>query len=445
MKTKYSRRAFLQYTGVVSAGILLAACAPPAAGPAAGEETMVAEPQQIAYWTFWADRWGEFQGTIVDNFNESQSDIQVEMLIVPWGELNVKLLTAIPAGEPPDFTIIGRGTTIEFAVRGGVLPLDDQIASSERVNLDDWFDVAVVEVVWDGTTYALPFESGTYAAWLNTDAAAEAGMDPSNPPVTWSEVDQWAEALTIGDAASGYERIGFFPWVSRVDILGWLAGGSWYDEENRQITAVTDENVAAFEWIQQYAEKYDGEVIERFRQGLGGGDTADDPFLQNRFGVTFKGSWSMSAKEEYAPDLNYTVWPLPYRDGASNSTINQGSACVLPLGSPNPEAAFEFCTFMAIDGIAQWVPFAADMVSRKDQTDIFPQALPDNEANRANWKVYNDALDYGRYEPKMPVRTFWGQSLNNARDNVVRGLQTPVEALTEAQELTQKELDDALA
>ena len=85
MKTKYSRRAFLQYTGVVSAGILLAACAPPAAGPAAGEETMVAEPQQIAYWTFWADRWGEFQGTIVDNFNESQSDIQVEMLIVPWG------------------------------------------------------------------------------------------------------------------------------------------------------------------------------------------------------------------------------------------------------------------------------------------------------------------------------------------------------------------------
>ena len=445
MKTKYSRRAFLQYTGVVSAGILLAACAPPAAGPAAGEETMVAEPQKIAYWTFWADRWGEFQGTIVDNFNESQSDIQVEMLIVPWSELNVKLLTAIPAGEPPDFTIIGRGTTIEFAVRGGVLPLDDQIASSERVNLDDWFDVAVVEVVWDGTTYALPFESGTYAAWLNTDAAAEAGMDPSNPPVTWSEVDQWAEAMTIGDAASGYERIGFFPWVSRVDILGWLAGGSWYDEENRQITAVTDENVAAFEWIQQYAEKYDGEVIERFRQGLGGGDTADDPFLQNRFGITFKGSWSMSAKEEYAPDLNYTVWPLPYRDGASNSTINQGSACVLPLGSPNPEAAFEFCTFMAIDGIAQWVPFAADMVSRKDQTDIFPQALPDNEANRANWKVYNDALDYGRYEPKMPVRTFWGQSLNNARDNVVRGLQTPVEALTEAQELTQKELDDALA
>ncbi len=445
MNTKFSRRSFLQYTGAVSAGVLLAACVPPAAAPTGEEAAAMAEPQQIAYWTFWADRWGEFQGQIVDNFNESQSDIHVEMLIVPWGELNVKLLTAIPAGEPPDFTIIGRGTTIEFAVRGGVLALDDRIASSDRVNLDDWFDVAVVEVVWDGATYALPFESGTYAAWLNTDASMEAGLDPSSPPETWSQVDEWAEALTIGDAASGYERIGFFPWVSRVDILGWLAGGRWYDEENRKITAVTDENIAAFAWIQQYAQQYDGEVIERFRQGLGGGDTADDPFLQNRFGITFKGSWSMSAKQEYAPDLNYTVWPLPYRDGASNSTINQGSACVLPLGSPNPDAAFEFCTFMAIDGIAQWVPYAADMVSRKDQTDIFPDALPDDEANRANWKTYNDALNYGRYEPKMPVRTFWRQSLNNARDNVVRGLQTPEEALAEAQELTQKELDDALA
>ena len=84
------------------------------------------------------------------------------------------------------------------------------------------------------------------------------------------------------------------------------------------------------------------------------------------------------------------------------------------------------------------------MVSRKDQTDIYPDALPDDEVNRDRWKIYNDALGYGRYEPKMPARSFWNQTLNNARDSVVRGLQTPLEALTEAQELTQKELDDAL-
>ena len=453
MFEQISRRRFLQAAGLATGGLVLAACTVPVA-PAGDGDAGGAEAQQIVYWTFWADRWGEIQGQIVDNFNASQSAIQVEMLVVPWSELTTKLLTAVPAGEAPDFTIMLRDMIIEFAVRGIVLPLGEQIAASERINLDDWFEVAVTEVVWDGIPYALPFESGTYAAWLNTEAAQEAGLDPANPPVTWSEVDVWAEAMTIGDAASGYERIGFFPWVTRVDILGWLAGGRWYDEENRKITAVTDENVAAFEWIQQYAQKYDGEVVERFRQGLDSWNQslsdsldmtpADAPFLQNRLGMTFKGSWSMSAKQEYAPNLDYTVWPLPYRDGASQSTINHGSGCVLPLGSPNPDAAFEFGTFMAIEGIVQWVTSAADMASRKDHMDIFPNALPDDEINRARWKTYNDALGYSRHEPKMPVRSFWNQSLTNARDSVIRGLQTPLEALTEAQELTQKELDDVL-
>jgi multiple sugar transport system substrate-binding protein len=272
----------------------------------------------------------------------------------------------------------------------------------------------------------------------------EVGLDPTKPPKTWSEVDVAAEKLTKGDAQAGYERIGFIPWQDRIDILGWLAGGEWYDEPAQQITAVTPENIAAFEWIDQYAKKYGGETIERFRQGLGGGMTADDPFFQGKLGMVFYGSWVMSSKNEYAPDMKYVVWPMPYRDGQSEDSINQGSACVLPKGSPHPDEAFEFLTYMAIDGIAQWVPNAADMVSRKDQTDIFPVALPDTEEGRAYWKVYNDALAYAHHEPLMPVRPFWNSALNNARDQVVRQVKTPEEALQEAQDTTQKELDKAL-
>jgi multiple sugar transport system substrate-binding protein len=465
LKTPFSRRELLR--GLMGLGALsvLTACgaqATPApakekAEPAqeeAKEEKGEAAPQEaaapaeavkIAYWTFWADRWGEFQREIVEEYNKSQSEIQVEMLIAPWGELDTKLLTAISAGAPPDFTIIGRSTAIEYAVRGGIVALDEHIAAEPRIKPDDWFEVAWTEVNWEGKVYALPFESGTYAAWLNVPLFEEVGLDPSKPPQTWPEVDAAAEKLTKGDASSGYERLGFYPWNSRTDILGWLAGGEWYDEENQKITAVTPENIAAFEWIKQYADKYGGEAIERFTSSLGGGDTADDPFLRDKIGVTFKGSWSMSAKQEYAPDLKFVVWPLPYREGAKNASINQGSACVLPKGSPNPEAAFKFLTFMAIDGIAMWVPKAADMVSRKDQTDIFPEALPDNEESRTWWKIYNEALGYAHHEPKMPVRQFWNQQLDAARDNVIRGLKSSEEALQEAQDAAQKELEKALA
>lgn len=443
-----SRRAFLQAASMTAAGALLVACAP-SAGPGAGNEAQSGAPSSetttIAYWTFWADRWGEFQQQIVDGYNaENQDGIQVEMLIVPWGDLATKLLTAVSAGNPPDFSIIGRGEVVEWAVREGVLPLDDYIAASDATNPDDWFEVAWGECQWQGKVYAQPFESGTYAAWYNKELFEQAGLDPEQLPVTWADVDAAADKITQGNATDGYSVVGFIPWGDRRDLLGWLSGGEWYDEAAQQVTAVTPENIAAMEWVKQYADKYNGEVLERFRQGLGGGDTADDPFLRSQISMVWRGSWSLSAKQEYGPDLSFGVAPLPYRGDAGNDSINQGSACVLPTGSPQPEPAYKFLTYMSIQGIAQWVPNAADMVSRKDQTEIYPSALPDNDEFRGYWKLYNDALGYAHHEPSMPARRFWGDQLNAAVDAVVRAQKSPEQALQDAQDTTQRELDKAL-
>lgn len=430
--------------GMMSA---LAACAAPVAAPggsATGSETGSQDTATIQYWTFWADRWGEQQGKIVEEYNNTHDDFQVEMLIVPWGELTTKLLTAVSAGNPPDFSIIGRSEVVEWAVRGGVLPLTDYIAASDNTNADDWFESAWSECVWEGVSYAQPFESGTYAAWYHTGFAEEAGLDAGSLPTTWSELDAFAEAVTQGNATDGYTRVGVIPWKSRRDLLGWLSGGEWYDEENRQITAVTPENIAAMEWVKQYADKYGGEELERFRQSLGGDDSEDDPFYREQLGSVWNGSWSLSAKVEYAPDVPFDVRPLPYRDGTDNDSVNQGSACVLPKGSPQPDLAYQFLNWMSIDGVSLWVPYAADMVSRKDQVEIYPDALPDDDQFHGYWQLYNDALAYAHHEPAMPARLVWNDQLNAAVDAVVRGAKTPEQALQDAQDVTQRELDKAL-
>ena len=166
--SEFSRRAFLRASAVLAAGAALAACTP-ATAPAGGESTTDAaaadaatEATTITYWTFWADRWGEFQQKIVDDYNANGKDgIQVDMLIVPWGDLSTKLLTAVAAGNPPDFTIINRSEVVEWAVRDGLLPLDEHISASTESKPDDWFAVAWNECVWQGKTFAQPFESGT--------------------------------------------------------------------------------------------------------------------------------------------------------------------------------------------------------------------------------------------------------------------------------------------
>lgn len=443
-----SRRDFLRASAGLATIAALSACVAPSA-PIAGSgesgQAVSSESAKISYWTFWADRWGEFQQQIVDDYNKSgKDDIQVEMLIVPWGDLSTKLLTAVAAGSPPDFTIINRSEVVEWAVRDGLLPLDDHISASDESKAEDWFDVAWGECVWSGKTYAQPFESGTYAAWYHKGLFEEAGLDPNTLPVTWADVDAAADKITQGDATAGYTRVGFVPWDGRIDLLGWLSGGEWYDDDANKVTAVTPENIAAFDWVKQYADKYDGEALDRFRQGFGGGDTADDPFYRGQIAMSWRGSWSLSAKQEYAADVPFAVLPLPYRAATGNDSINQGSACVLPKGSPNPTAAYKFLTYMSIHGIAQWVPLAADMVSRKDQTEIYPNSLPDNEEFRFYWKLYNDALAYAHHEPSMPARRFWNDQLNAASQAVVRGQKSPEQALQDAQDATQAELDKAL-
>ncbi|MCC6456941.1 MAG: extracellular solute-binding protein [Caldilineaceae bacterium] len=450
---RLTRRQLLLGMGKAGAALgalsALAACAAPVTAPetessGAGTQAAAQDTPTIQYWTFWADRWGEFQGKIVEEYNNAHEDFHVEILIVPWGELATKLLTAVSAGNPPDFSIINRSEVVEWAVRGGVLPLTDYIATSDNTNPDDWFESAWTECVWEGTSYAQPFESGTYAAWYNTAFIEEAGGDPAALPTTWSEADAYAEAVTQGSATDGYTRVGLIPWLARRDLIGWLGGGEWYDEQNQIITAVTPENIAGMEWVKQYADQYGGETLERFRQSLGGGDSEDDPFFREQLGSVWKGSWTLSAKVEYAPDLAFDVRPLPYRDGTSNASVNQGSACVLPKGSPQPDLAYQFLNWMSIDGVAMWVPFAADMVSRKDQTEIYPDALPDDEQYRGYWQLYNDALAYAHHEPAMPARLLWNDQLNAAVDAVVRGTKTPEQALQDAQDATQRELDQAL-
>jgi multiple sugar transport system substrate-binding protein len=447
---RWSRRKLLR-TSATLTGLLLVNCTATAAPAPASTASPISdilpagEEAKITYWTFWANRWGELQQEIVDAYNaDSQDGIQVEMVIVPWGELSTQLMAAVSAGDPPDFTVVNRSEVVEWAVRKGVASLNDYLAASTECRADDWFAVAWNECVWRGQVYAQPFESGAYAAWYNRELFETAGLVPYSPPLTWSEVDIVAAQLTQGNADAGYTTVGFIPWLAPRNLLGWLSGGEWYDEANQTITAVTPENIAALAWVKQYADLYHGEALEHFRQNVGASDSVDDPFYRGQIAMVWKGSWSLSAKQEYAPDLAFGIHPLPYRAETGNDSLSQGSACVLPMGSPYPELAYKFLTYMSIHGIAHWAPIAADLVSRKDQTGIYPSLLPDNVEFRGYWKLYNQALSYAHHEPAMPARRFWNDQLDAAIAAVVRGLKEPAQALQDAQDATQRELDRAL-
>ena len=73
---RLSRRDFLRTSAGLATMAALSACVAPGA-PATGEGGQAApnaEGATISYWTFWADRWGEFQQKIVDDYNANGKD-----------------------------------------------------------------------------------------------------------------------------------------------------------------------------------------------------------------------------------------------------------------------------------------------------------------------------------------------------------------------------------
>ena len=456
-RRRLTRRQLLRWSGLAAGATALAACAG-APAPAATPPSAATQPAQeatappaavpvtnITYWHFWGGRWGEIQQRIVDQFNAERDDIQVEMLIVPWGDLNPKLLTAISAGTPPDSAVIGRSNVASWTVQNALMTMDEFINASAVVKEEDYFPIAWVECVYKGKQYALPFESGTYAFRWNQEVFEDAGLDPDQAPETWADIDTMNAKVVVGSKEEGYERFGFCPWKHRLDLIGWLAGGDWYDPVAEKMTIDREENIRAFEWFRQYAETYGAERIEEFWGALPEWATEQDPFLVGLTAMNYAGSWELSIVAEYKPDLAFSVAPSPPAEGAKTTSINQGSACVLPRGSAHPAAGFEFLAWHSAKGVGLWIPDSADMASRYDQADILPAIFPDDPRWQDYWKVYYDMLEVAFHEPQIPVLEQFNTELARARDEVIYGQKTPEQALKDAQQIVQSELEKALA
>lgn len=117
--------------------------------------------------------------------------------------------------------------------RNAFLDVTERLQSSTVIDLSDINPARLEGAKWKGCYYGVPaIEAGNrFGFVMNGRMVREAGLDPSNPPVTWDEVYQWHLELTKFDEAGNHKIIGFDPldavaghW-SAYD--GWMPRTSW--------------------------------------------------------------------------------------------------------------------------------------------------------------------------------------------------------------------------
>ena len=139
--------------------------------------------------------WGEITA---DFYNET--GIRVEFEMVPWPDIQTRLLTAMTAGGGPDVSGMGNNMSIGFSAAGGMLPLTP--ARLEKIGGWDRFidaDFIVGEDNKDPVSIPLTIVNGLL--YYNTEMFEEVGV--TELPARWDEFIEIAKAITADTTGDG--------------------------------------------------------------------------------------------------------------------------------------------------------------------------------------------------------------------------------------------------
>lgn len=155
------------------------------------------EDVTIEFWhAMSGDRIELIQG-IVDNFMKENPNIHVNVQYTgSYNDTLNKVKSAYKAGNAPAVFHSYEIGTLGMINSGIITPIDE-IASmyNQEINWDNFFTPVQSYYKYQGQHYSMPFNSSTPLLYYNKTLFEKAGLDPNNPPETFSEIIEAAKAL----------------------------------------------------------------------------------------------------------------------------------------------------------------------------------------------------------------------------------------------------------
>lgn len=235
---------------------------------------------------------------LVKQFNESQSDVYVNMEIMDWEIVYQKLATSAASGEGPDFICFGPENIATYANMGAIVPIND-FYEENRVDKSLYPELFNRLIQYKGDYIGIPMNFFAHALYYNKDLAAAAGLDADAPPTTWDEMSEWAVAMT--DQAKG--QYGMYigtDWVNLVQYT-WGAGGDIIDYDTK--TAVINQP-GAVEAVEYFRNLYVDKGVSPAT-----GTNAGEMFTAGKLGMMVDGPWQAPQLKEAG--INYGIVLMP--------------------------------------------------------------------------------------------------------------------------------------
>ena len=275
-----------------------AATTAPAPAAAAPEATATKVPQQAApgavkvtYWRSLTGAAGDAQDELVRRFNESQSEVFVDVQFQgAYAELVQKLQAGLVAGEVPDLVLLDSPFVVLFAKEGVLVPLDEMAAdASKGLDLGRFIPGLIQDGYYDGSLYALPLMRSTPLLYYNRDLFQEVGL-PDRVPETWDEFKEFCAKLTKMEGDQPV-RVGASFTMGQT-TAHWYFQGAVYAFGGEVSDA--DFNIKLTEPEAKAAAQLWQDLVFKDKIAMAGIEDAQTDFLNGRAGMVFGSTGSMA-------------------------------------------------------------------------------------------------------------------------------------------------------
>jgi sn-glycerol 3-phosphate transport system substrate-binding protein len=443
-------------SGATPAAALVPATGVPAPATLPAATPKVAKNPNATKLTFWhalGGTNGEVVSNLVNQFNDSQTDIFVQDVYQgSYDDLVNKFRAGLQSKDGPHI--------LQVYDIGQRFMIDSKAIEPMQTFIDaDKFDLSQFEqpilnyYTVDKKLNAMPFNTSNPILYYNKDAFKAAGLDPAKPPRTWDDVSAAAQALTKKDA-SGKAQPGlcfaiygwfFEQWLATQNALYAEPDNGRGAQRATKIVYNADPGVKIMDWWKGMIDKGTAANL-----GRNTGDV-QNAFAAGQVAIIVESTAALKGILTKAGDkfqIGTGYMPRPTTGGEQGGIIMGGAALYISNQKADKEkqAAWKFVQFLAQPKQQGFFNIGTGYFPiRKDAYD-----LPEVKDNMTKYPQFQTAVDQLHANPSNPATSgavlgVFTQSRTTdnegAIEEILLGKSTSKVALDKAAANSQKALD----
>jgi len=315
-------------------------------GAGVGTRTTAAQESLSGELTFWHGLGTEatiLNDEVIPAFQAAYPDVQVEVLQVPFDQLQNKYLTEASAGGGPD-VLLGASDWIGNYAESEVILALNEIAGADFAA--GFNPAAIAGVTFEEQIYGVPQNVNGVALFYNKTLV-------TTPPVNTDELLAMAAEIAEANTAEGVYGFGLIS--NFYSNVGYLFGyGGEIFQEDGETSALNSPEVASFLTFLTKVKNSPG-VFTQADQGA-----VESLFREGKLAMMFNGPWFQQAATEAITAENVGVALLPaiseLQDAPAKPFVGIQSFYVNANAEDDQaQLAFAFAQWMSTDGVQPFV------------------------------------------------------------------------------------------